>query len=167
MKKTIILLCTLFYCTLSIVANEPTGLGDEKDKVAALSHGSNFAKKSSILFDNKYYLQDSLMIYNGYSYDHYKDIYERAAYRKKGGIIMTAIGAAGVGASFIIRNTNDYQTANVTFITGLVFLEIGIPIWIANGIVAKNNKTAMEKARQNTSLSFSTTENGVGLVMRF
>ena len=113
-------------------------------------------------------LSDSLGMFNGYSYEHYREIYERAAYRKKGGILMTCIGAAGVGSSFFIRsNLKDNQTANVTFVVGLVFMEIGIPIWIANGIVAQNNKEAMEKAKRNTSLSLSTTENGIGLVMRF
>jgi hypothetical protein len=41
------------------------------------------------------------------------------------------------------------------------------PVWISSGLKKINNKRAMEMTQRNTDLSFCTTHDGIGLVLKF
>ena len=59
------------------------------------------------------------------------------------------------------------MTVRILFYGGAAMTIIGAPIWINGSVKAVNNKTAMKMTKENVNLSFSATNNGIGLVLRF
>ncbi len=74
-------------------------------------------------------------------------------YVANGGSIYTSSGA---------------RISSIVFLTGLLIMDVGIPLWIAGGIKESNNKKAMKNCKKpDASLNLGVTENGVGLVYKF
>ncbi|RLD74556.1 MAG: hypothetical protein DRJ10_16770 [Bacteroidetes bacterium] len=58
----------------------------------------------------------------------------------------------------------------VTVFVGLgaiIHTAIGVSLWSQSTLKVKNNKKAMQMTNPITSLSFGTTNNGIGLVLNF
>lgn len=118
-------------------------------------------------------------LYRGENYNYYFKESKKAKKLKATGMFFTALG---IGTSVIgFRGLKSYIEANVEissskaatnssllFITGLVIMDIGIPLWVAGGIKNSNNKKAMKKCKKpNPSLSLGISTDGIGLVYKF
>jgi hypothetical protein len=121
-------------------------------------------------------------LYNGHNYDYYNAKYIRAASAKKTGIILTLTGA-GAGIVGLVTSALLAQDAYggenealfvggvFMFVAGVTVLNVGIPFWVAGGIKKSNNRKAMEKGwpkrkPDENVLSFGTTKNGVGFILK-
>ena len=105
------------------------------------------------------------------TYDYYSEKYCKAKKNKKIGIVLTSVGVGfGVAAS-ITYLANDHTTntgIGIMTTTSIVLFNVGVPIWLINGILEGSNKTAMSKTREkDLSLNVATTKNGIGLILRF
>lgn len=128
----------------------------------------------SILQSN-YKISDSL-IQNTNNYSHYEGEYFRAQKRRNGGIFLTAFGLGGfiAGSLVAIENQNDAERENLggvgtgIFITAAVMTGIGIPLWVSGSSKMKKNKTILEKMEEKPiSLQLSSSNNGIGISLRF
>jgi hypothetical protein len=88
---------------------------------------------------------------------------------KRVGVILTTVGISGGIFFSLFAVNNDFvgDSRNDALIYNAIVTNVGVSLWISGGIIAANNKKAMEKIKPNADLSFRTTNNGVGLVMRF
>jgi len=105
-------------------------------------------------------------IYKGQNYDYYNTTFNKATKMRNAGIILTSAGVGLFIGAQIASNTNLNTTAVLLF-SSIATLSAGVPLWIAGSIKRKNNRKAMEQIKRNTSISFRTTNNGVGLVLTF
>ena len=105
------------------------------------------------------------------TYDYYAEKYYKAKKNKRIGIVLTSIGVGFGAAAGITYLANDHVANNAVAImtgTSIAFFNVGVPIWLINGILESNNKTAMSRTRaRDLSLNIASTNNGVGLVLRF
>ena len=111
-----------------------------------------------------------LDFYRGQNHDYYKKLYKESKSDVRFGCYMTILGLGGtIGGIVMSRDDKEANDKAGTIITiaGVILFNIGIPYWISGAVKAANNKKAMEMTKRNTNLSFSTTNNGVGLVFNF
>ena len=105
------------------------------------------------------------------TYDYYSEKYYKAKKNKKIGIVLTSVGVGFGVAAGITYLANDHNTNDAIGImtgTSIALFNVGVPIWLINGILEANNKTAMSKTREkDLSLNVATTNNGIGLILRF
>ncbi len=106
-------------------------------------------------------------LYKGHNYKHYAEKYEEANKRKIAGIIVSAIGLSEVLAGLIFLDNSHGPAPQMLIFGGTIAFSVGIPIALSGGIEASNNKKAMKKIKNNASLSFGTTNHGIGLVLNF
>ncbi len=117
--------------------------------------------------------------WSGGDYNYYFEESKKAKKLKATGMFFTALG---LGTSIIgyrslrkyinndgeIHNSSGSRNTSLLFLTGLVIMDIGIPLWIAGGIKHSNNKKAMRKCKNpNASLNIGVNADGIGLVYRF
>lgn len=117
--------------------------------------------------------------WRGGDYNYYFEESKKAKKLKATGMFFTALGlgTAVIGFRSLrkyinedgeIRNTSGARNTSLLFLTGLVIMDIGIPLWIAGGIKYSNNKKAMQKCKKpDASLNIGISADGVGLVYRF
>ncbi len=105
-------------------------------------------------------------IYNGHNYDYYKATYKKATKLRNTGIVLTTVGVGLFVGALIASNTN-LNTTTVLFFSSVGSLSLGATLWIVGSVKRKNKRKAMAQIKRNKSLSFGTTNNGVGLVFNF
>jgi len=118
-------------------------------------------------------------LYRGEDYNYYFKESKKAKKLKATGMFFTALGIGTsvigfrglrryIGTDREISNSKAATNSSLLFITGLVILDIGIPLWVAGGIKNSNNKKAMKKCKKpNPSLSLDISTDGIGLVYKF
>ena len=118
-------------------------------------------------------------LYRGEDYNYYFKESKKAKKLKATGMFFTALGIGTsvigfrglrryIGTDREISNSKAATNSSLLFITGLVILDIGIPLWVAGGIKNSNNKKAMKKCKKpNISLSLGISTDGIGLVYKF
>ena len=102
-------------------------------------------------------------LYKGHNYEYYQKEFKHAARQKAFGFVLAGIGL-GAGAISLSANIDSSEG---WIIASVILFNIGMPIMISKTIKCSNNKKAMGMTKRNTNLSFSTTNNGVGLVFNF
>ena len=118
-------------------------------------------------------------IWRGKDYNYYFEESKKAKKLKASGMFFTALG---LGTSIIgfnnlrkyinkdgeIRNSTGARNASLIYLTGIVIMNTGIPLWIAGGIKHSNNIKAMQKCKKpDASLNIGVSADGLGLVYRF
>jgi hypothetical protein len=112
--------------------------------------------------------QDSL--YKGHNYDYYHKLYKNSTTVKNIGTVLTFFGfGASVFGALMLSTNSDNPQGIVTglYIGGAIVSNVGIVMWISNGVKAANNREAMKMTKSSANLSFGSTNNGVGLALRF
>ncbi len=101
--------------------------------------------------------------------EEYNAIYENSLAWKRRGGALGVLGVACIGASFIVGGeTTSWGLANSLFLFGFSSFSIGVPIWLINKQIVKNNLEALETiGAKKVALSLSATPNGLGFVLRF
>jgi hypothetical protein len=110
------------------------------------------------------------ILYKGHDYEYYNKKYQRTNSLARSGTTLTMIGVVGIVAgTLMLKGDSDQNSAigGLAFIGGSVLFNIGMPLLITNGIKASNNQYAMKKTKNKPSLSFGTTNNGIGLNLNF
>lgn len=105
-------------------------------------------------------------------YDFYNSNYNRAIRNRNTGIILTVSGlCASVLGGIYIGNPGNTKSDNIVFevlyIGGAVVANVGMILWVSEGIRAANNRKAMKGAVRNTKLSLGLSNNGIGLLLTF
>lgn len=103
-----------------------------------------------------------------HDYQYYEDLYNKAFSRRKIGNILTIFGAScGIVGIVLSTRADTDELGTALFMTGGIVINIGIPLWIAGGIKASNNKKAMEELKKQDSLTVGLSAYGIGLAFRF
>ena len=105
-------------------------------------------------------------IYNEHNYDYYNAIFKKATKLRNVGIILTSAGV-GLFVGALIASNYNLNTTGILLLSSVATISVGAPLWIAGGVKRKNNRKAMEQIKRNMSVSFRTTNSGVGLVLNF
>ena len=106
--------------------------------------------------------------YKGHDYSYYQSKYKPAKRMQRIGIAITILGiGVGTGIYFVAKNMEIYNWKEELLPVSVIAINVGISLWVSGGIIASNNKKAMEKVKRDANLSFGATKNGVGLVLNF
>lgn len=146
--KNVILIITIVFCGIlmqSQAQNEFTG----EQFISLQTFGSG---------------SDSL--YNGHNYNYYSQEYKSAKGMKIFGIVLTSLGTVAFITGFVYMNI-DFNIGGPLLLSGFAVANLGGAIWIYHSVRCKNINNAMEQITRKTSLSFGTTDSGVGLILRF
>ena len=111
-------------------------------------------------------------MYKGRDYEYYKKIYQKAIRQRNIGIPLTLFGLSSSIVGILINKDGVYSdqasiTVRILFWGGALMANVGTPLWIDGSAGAVNNKAAMKMTKENASLSFSATNNGIGRVLSF
>ena len=116
------------------------------------------------------------ILYEGHDYAYYNNLYKKASGQMTLGIGLTVIGAGMFAGSFVVmqKNYNEYDSSEGIKGTGIGLLLFGIagmasgiPISISGAVKKNKYKVPLHEIKRQTSLSFRTTNNGLGLVLNF
>jgi len=107
--------------------------------------------------------------YKGHDYSYYQSKYKPAKRMQRIGIAITILGiGVGTGIYFVAKSMDSMNAAKDEFLpASVIVINVGISLWVSGGIIASNNKKAIEKIKRDANLSFGVTNNGVGLVLNF
>ena len=120
-------------------------------------------------------------MYDAYGYKHYANLQKKAKSQKGWGAVLTIGGVSVffIGAGMLVdanyfEKTGEYERENLAaagriFETiGLISTVIGIPVWVTGGLNYRNATEGVERTK-NSEVSFNivTTQNGIGLMMKF
>ena len=105
-------------------------------------------------------------------YKRFESLYKSASGTKGFGVTFTIIGFVGIiaGASMITDQSYDNDPSGILlYYGGAVFFHVGIPFWISGGIKKRNNYNAMQRRKNELSLSLipSNFGNGIGVALKF
>jgi len=177
-------------CTIQKIENKNLVFYKKKDKsftVEAFSVKRNGEYINLVKSSNESTVQTSPVInneegfYNGFTYNHYQDIQKRAQSQKNIGMGLTIGGAALfiIGVNMALNsgydettqtfdNESKAATAGLLELGGLISTLVGIPVWITGSVKYRKATEGMVQCK-NTRVSWNigTTQNGLGLVMRF
>lgn len=109
-------------------------------------------------------------LYKGHDYNYYLGLYHKATSRKRAGIFLTVIGFGMEVAGIVLLGDNTTANDNTgtgLYVAGSIAFNVGIPIWIANGIKRKNNKRAMGETKKDLNLTLGPNQTGMGLAFHF
>ncbi len=106
-------------------------------------------------------------LYKGHDYIYYTEKYERAKKKKTAGMLVSGLGLGEVLIGLAYNSMSSSGSSRILMIMGIVTFNVGMPLAISGGVEASNNMKAMAKVKNNTSLSFGTTNHGIGLVLNF
>lgn len=104
--------------------------------------------------------------------EYYIDLYAKSIRSRNIGMSL-AFAGAGLGlfsGVVLTSNMNSGKSSSmmrILYIGGGLMTNVGIALWISEGIRANNNRKKIEKIRSKTSLSLGFTDNGVGLKLTF
>jgi hypothetical protein len=112
------------------------------------------------------------LLFKNHDYNYYQKKYKRAVINRNIGIGITILGIGTIILSYASyqaeRKTGMGCPLTIMVASGAFIINsIGVAIWSSNSLKAMNNKKAMEMTKPKTSLSFGTTNNGIGLVLNF
>lgn len=119
--------------------------------------------------------------YNGFNYKHYEDLQAKGKTQKQwgAGLTLGGLGLFFIGAIMAVNsgydettgtfeNESKAATAGLLEIGGIITTLVGIPVWISGGVKYKKATEGMANCKKpNVSFNIGTTQNGVGLVMKF
>lgn len=115
--------------------------------------------------------QDESVVYKGTNYDYYEKCHRSAIKTRNVGIGLTLFGiGAGVIGGLSLGRLGNSKTMNsvyeILYVGGAVAMNIGVILWVSEGIRAANNSKAMKRAKTNANISLAFTGNGLGLVFK-
>jgi len=106
--------------------------------------------------------------------EYYQLQYQKALKQRKGGAVLSLVGAFAGITSYVILATNDKKNKPNSRFTPIIFIgsgaifNLGAPLWISGSIKAKKNEKAISKQqRKNISANLGVTNNGFGLIIGF
>jgi len=90
-----------------------------------------------------------------HDFDYSQQTYNESKRISHNGMMMAFVGAAFCGAGIYLEESgNGGFIGAVLFFGGGLMANAGIPIWISSGIKAANNRKALDRCRQEVTLSF-------------
>lgn len=116
------------------------------------------------------------ILYEGRDYDYYNNLYKKASGQMSLGIGLAVIGAGMVAGSFavMVKNANEYDwgedikgTGIGLLLFGVAGLATGIPISISGAAKKSKYKVPLNEIKRQANVSLRTTNNGIGLVLKF
>jgi len=117
-------------------------------------------------------LKNPAAIYDSKDNNFYLKQYKRAIRTRNVGIAFTVLGVASGIVGGLTLSANQYTNKpmdnyRLLYYGGAILTNLGVMLWVSEGIRAENNGKAMKKAKNNTNLSLGATNNGLGLLLTF
>jgi hypothetical protein len=103
------------------------------------------------------------------NYTYFESKYNKAKYNMISGVLLTVSGVTLTYVGHLMtndKNDNNDKAGQISLVSGVVLVAVGIPVLIVNSYKKGKYKKEMEKYNQ-TNLSLGITNNGIGLVLNF
>ena len=133
-------------------------LSSESDYVTTPLSQTNSVQQSNYLTDPEYL--------------RFQSLYESSNRQRRFGVAFTFFGFIGIVAGAVILSDNTTQNDGggaLLYVGGAILFHVGIPLWISGGVRKKNNFNAMQRKKNELSLSLvpSSYGKGIGLMLAF
>jgi len=107
-----------------------------------------------------------------HDYDYYKRMFNSATMQRNFGIsfVIIGLGMEVWGAVLLSDEERTRENTDIgrgLMIVGVLLVNTGIPLWISGSVKRENNKRVMDEMGKGMNLTFGTSRNGIGLLLKF